>query len=212
MCEAATVQHERASKSMSSSAELHFANESAQRELVAQHKHASEQKSKRRRISELSDHARRSYNRQHMLVVDAELRLAGVPLSRMFAQEGLRATPLDMSRRDHLEGELCGYEIVDSGGAIVHSVSLSEDAYTSRFVWHVCQDQGPKGLSAGAFMSHIGVRGSFEFDPIHRLHNDWSMAMSRAGLAPLRALMRRMLSVRNGPFRSQAQHGLLKQC
>eukprot|EP00971_Amphidinium_carterae_P071068 1405054-Amphidinium_carterae.4 len=212
MAEASTVQHDRAAKSAAAASELHYATDLAQRELTTQHKQAADQKQKRRKLNLLSDHARRSYNREHVLVMDAEMRLAGIPLSRIYSQTGLRAVPLGHSRHEVGSEEHEAHEIRDGTNNRVCGVVLTQEAYCSRFVWHVCQDQGPKGLAACAFLSHLGIRGTFEFDPIHRLHNDWAVAVQRSGMAPLRALLRRVLSVRSGPFRSQSHQGLVKQC
>eukprot|EP00971_Amphidinium_carterae_P347026 6488830-Amphidinium_carterae.2 len=66
------------------------------------------------------------------------------------------------------------------------------------------------GLSWQSFKgSWHGVRLTQTADILHRTHNNWTMALSSSGLGGVRAELRHLLAVRNGPFRSGGTHALL---
>eukprot|EP00971_Amphidinium_carterae_P062447 1235809-Amphidinium_carterae.1 len=88
-------------------------------------------------------------------------------------------------------------------------VDCSEDAWSQRKILHMSSDMGPKSWSAVAYLSWCGVRLTQTADVLHRTHNNWTMALSSSGLGGVRAELRHLMAVRNGPFRSGGTHALL---
>eukprot|EP00971_Amphidinium_carterae_P341173 6479851-Amphidinium_carterae.2 len=210
--EMSAVQHDRARHSSSSSSQLQAGLNEAQRHLLHRHAAVTEKKKRQKRLHLLSDHARRACNREHMLLLDAQLACVGVSLQKFMASPRFEATAIGLTRRDTCIDGATHFQHVRADGTVTCEYPLSEAAFEGQYTWHLCQDQGPKGFSALSFLWHEGCRGTYEWDMVHRVHNDWSCAISSAGLGAVRSMMRKVMSVRAGPFKSQAHQGLLKQC
>eukprot|EP00971_Amphidinium_carterae_P132731 2628835-Amphidinium_carterae.3 len=208
----AAVQHGRARHSALAAGELQAGLSEAQRVLLQRHEGASDAKKRRRSVLKLSDQARRACNREHLLLLDAGLSCAGLPLSKLMANPRIGAVPGGCTRHELYEAEGQRVEHRKKDGSVEDMFELSESSFTRQYTWHLVQDQGPKGFSALSFLWHEGCRGSYEWDVCHRLHNDWGSAVASAGMSAVRTMLRQVMALRAGPFRSHAHQGLLQQC
>eukprot|EP00971_Amphidinium_carterae_P206499 4097589-Amphidinium_carterae.4 len=207
----AAVQHSRAKHSTAAAGELHASMNAAQRHLLERQSSADESKRRRRNVLRLTDTVSRACNREHLLLLDAELACVGLSLKKLLASPRFSATPEGVERHDLYTGAETRYEQRRPDGSVVATFELSERTFRSQWTWHLVQDQGPKGMSALSLLWHEGCRGSYEVDPAHRIHNDWGCAVSAAGLGAIRTMLRQVISLRSGPFKSRAHHALLQQ-
>eukprot|EP00971_Amphidinium_carterae_P318874 6338532-Amphidinium_carterae.1 len=91
-------------------------------------------------------------------------------------------------------------------------LDCSDEALRSLRVWHITTDQGPKNWACLAHLaSSVGCRLTYSIDVAHRIHNDFSLAITSSHLRAIKTEWKLVLSVRSGPFRSQANHRLLQE-
>eukprot|EP00971_Amphidinium_carterae_P206561 4098656-Amphidinium_carterae.1 len=155
------------------------------------------------------DRSERSANRTLMYVLEGQLAAVNLNLS-MFVPahrtcSGGRAHRIDVNTVTHVaswvneNGEKC-------------ELSCTDEVLRSLRVWHITTDQGPKNWSCLAHLaSSIGCRMSYSIDIAHRIHNDYSLGISQSHLRGIKTEWKLVLSVRSGPFRSQANHRLLQE-
>ena len=75
-------------------------------------------------------------------------------------------------------------------------------------IWHVCQDMGSVGWVAVNWLLYgpPALRGSQQWDRLHRLHNDWLEGIAYAGLTLTRLEFANVMKARCGPFNRASNH------
>eukprot|EP00971_Amphidinium_carterae_P350271 6491464-Amphidinium_carterae.2 len=152
------------------------------------------------------DKKRRASNRELIVALEHQLRSVGLSWQAFKGAPVLSQVVAVAERKVDCESHVVHLRLGDGSEIVLH---CDEASWQARKVVHISSDMGPKSWSAMSFLSWHGVRLTQTADILHRAHNNWTMALSSSGLGGVRAELRHLLAVRNGPFRSGGTHALL---
>ena len=122
----------------------------------------------------------------------------------------LRPETAEIKRRE-MDDEFA-LEMVNVSGEVLHRFSFTAETFQTAWTWHCWQDMGPASWTTLPFLWHLGIRGTYSYDILHRLHNDWIQGCNNAGLGPCRFELRRALNVQRAPWKSGANQQMLLEC
>ena len=124
-----------------------------------------------------------------------------------------------------LEGQVRYVTEIQSQGASVKRVCVADSAGDSWVefprrqgqygiehpVLHLCCDQGSVGRASALWLAgHEGLRCSLTWDPCHRHHNNYNLAVVSTGLVEIRCELKVITKVRHGFWAGQKSLAIMK--
>eukprot|EP00971_Amphidinium_carterae_P346348 6487742-Amphidinium_carterae.1 len=149
-----------------------------------------------------SDSAARSSNRVFIVALDQQLRTAGIVLADFRVAEPLQSLSCGCTRRRRASD---GKVLVESANAAT-VVEWEVGKRPAQKTWFAVSDMGPKSWTSFQALTGMQLNLTISFDPVHRIYNNWLLALGSCQLKALRTNARHVLAMRKAAFKSDANH------